>query len=59
MQATGSKTVVIVELQQTLGRTSHDLCVGLGDKLRTPAVVADGGERAIASEVALREYLFV
>ena len=51
-------SVVIVKLQQTLGSSRHDLSVGLGDQLRGPTIVTDGSQRAIASEVALRENLF-
>lgn len=50
-------SVVIVELEQALSGSRHNLSVGLGDQSLGPAVVVDGREGTIASEVTLHEDL--
>lgn len=50
-------SVVVIDLDQALSTTVHDLSIGLGDKGLVPAVVGDGGERTITSVVALHKHL--
>jgi hypothetical protein len=49
--------IVVIDLQEALASTGHDLSVGLGDQLGVPSVVENSGESAIASEVTLHENL--
>lgn len=50
-------SVVVIDLQETLCRSGHDLSIGLGNQRAVPAVVSYRGEGTIASKVALHEDL--
>lgn len=50
-------SVVVIDLDQALSTTVHDLSIGLGDKGLVPAVVGNGGERTVTSVVTLHKHL--